>query len=144
MNQIEIADLLPKSCGPIEFEGFSNNPHEGWYANKEGSEKRHESESRAAKFYLWLCEYLDREFFSHGYDKNEGNHESDQNKSPIDVYDAGTIEKGEEDENVYEKLSPKQRKRRTVLLFGHGDFMSLVLKRIIAGFGYSNGQKILL
>lgn len=69
---------------------------------------------------MWLCEYLD-----------------DQLKQPQeDVFDAGVAIPGEEDENDHDKLSPRQRPRRTVLLIGHGDFMSLVLKRIAAGFGH--------
>jgi hypothetical protein len=69
---------------------------------------------------MWLCEYLD-----------------DQLKQPQeDVFDAGVSIPGEEKECDQDKLGPRLRPRRTVLLIGHGDFMSLVLKRIVAGFGH--------
>ena len=54
-----------------------------------------------------------------------------------DVFDAGVAVPGEENENEHDKFVPRQRRRRTALLIGHGDFMSLVLKRIMAGFGHS-------
>ena len=91
---------------------------------------RYESEARAAKFYLWLCEYLDKELISFN--------ESDQDQE--DVFDAGVTVEGEEQENEYDKLGPRSRRRRTVVLVGHGDFMSLVMKRIVAGFGYAVGK----
>jgi len=53
-----------------------------------------------------------------------------------DVFDAGVSIPGEEHECEHDKLSPRQRPRRTALLIGHGDFMSLVLKRVVAGYGH--------
>lgn len=85
------------------------------------SETRAESEARAAKFYLWLCEYLDAELAL-----------PDQK----DVFDAGVTVEGEEQEDEHDKNAPIQRRRRRALLIGHGDFMSLVLKRMVAGFGH--------
>jgi hypothetical protein len=93
---------------------------QGWYLLGKTSESRAESEARAAKFFLWLCEHLD-----------------EQLKTPQeDVFDAGVAVPGEENECEHDKTSPRQRRRRTALLIGHGDFMSLVLKRIVAGFGH--------
>ena len=89
--------------------------------NGTSSETRVESEARAAKFYLWLCDYLDAEL-----------------QSPQeDVFDAGVAVPGEEEMDEHDKFVERQRRRRTALLIGHGDFMSLVLKRMIAGFGHS-------
>ena len=88
--------------------------------NGKSSETRAESEARAAKFYIWLCEYLDAEL----------------NSPQEDVFDAGVTVEGEEQEDEHDKSSPRKRRRRRALLMGHGDFMSLVLKRMIAGFGH--------
>lgn len=44
---------------------------------------------------------------------------------------------GEEHEQCHDKLAPRTRRRRTAVFVGHGDFMSLVLKRIVAGFGHA-------
>lgn len=123
MKPKEISELL-KDCvskpSDIGFVGFPK-PDRGWYINGTGAETRAESETRAAKFYLWLCEYLDEQLRS----------------AAADIFDAGVAVPGEEHECEHDKVSPRQRRRRTILLVGHGDFMSLVLKRVVAGFGYS-------
>lgn len=125
-NQLEVTEMLPKSCAQLSFVGYTENPLDGWYSNKSGPETRIESEERAAKFYLWLCEYLDNELVSN----------DDPEVDQHDVFDAGVTIEGEEHEDEHDKLSPRLRRRRTVVLIGHGDFMSLVLKRVVASFGY--------
>lgn len=123
MNPAQIAEFLQEGTGKpdnLEFVGFPD-PNKGWYCNGKGAETRAESEVRAAKFFLWLCEYLDQELLS----------------TEADVFDAGVAVKGEEDENEHDKHAVRQRRRRTHLLVGHGDFMSLVLKRVVAGFGHA-------
>lgn len=44
---------------------------------------------------------------------------------------------GEEHEQCHDRLGARTRRRRTAIFVGHGDFMSLVLKRIVAGFGHA-------
>lgn len=105
---------------PTVFVGFPN-PTRGWWLHGTGPETRAESERRAAKFYLWLCEYLDQQLLS--------------NRDTI--FDAGVSIPGEEHEDEHDKHAPKLRRRHTQILVGHGDFMSLVLKRIVAGFGHA-------
>lgn len=119
----EIRELLHEpQHGPqsLDFVGFPH-PQKGWYCNGQGAETRQASERRAAKFYVWLCEYLDAQLAS-GQD---------------DVFDAGVAIDGEESEFEHDKHAPRLRRRRTTLLVGHGDFMSLILKRIVAGFGHA-------
>jgi len=82
---------------------------------------------------LWLCEYLDNELVSN----------DDPEVDQHDVFDAGVTIEGEEHEDEHDKLSPRLRRRRTVVLIGHGDFMSLVLKRVVASFGYGVGKNLL-
>ena len=77
---------------------------------------------RAAKFYVWMMEYLDQQLAE---------------ASAHDIYDAGVTLPGEEHEQCHDRLQPRTRRRRTAIFVGHGDFMSLVLKRIVAGFGHS-------
>lgn len=139
MNPAEIAEFLKESSGvsnsngstdknsTVQFVGFPD-PDRGWYCKGKGAETRAESEVRAAKFYLWLCEYLDQEL------KDSIISDSDMVN---DVFDAGVAVPGEEGENEHDKHASRQRRRRTALLLGHADFMSLVLKRIVAGFGHS-------
>ena len=55
--------------------------------NGKSSETRAESEARAAKFYIWLCEYLDAEL----------------NSPQEDVFDAGVTVEGEEQEDEHDK-----------------------------------------
>jgi broad specificity phosphatase PhoE len=109
----ETNDIVPSDN--IQFNGFPSM-EEGWYAHGTAAETRSESEVRAAKFYLWLCEYLDQQLAT----------------SANDLFDAGAeeshIQRGDSLHN--------SKKRRTALLVGHGDFMSLVLKRVVAGFGH--------
>jgi len=112
---------LPDSTIDVTFEGFPD-PERGWWCNGTGPETRAESEQRAAQFYLWICEHLDKQLAEHEVYE--------------DVFDAGVAVPGEEKEDEHDKAAPRQRKRRMALLIGHGDFMSLVLKRIVAGFGH--------
>jgi ribosomal protein S18 acetylase RimI-like enzyme len=123
MNPQEIRELL-NDCvqdidQDIEFVGFPD-PNRGWYMEGTGPETRQHSEARAAKFYLWLNEYLDGQLAVKDYD----------------LFDAGVSIEGEEQEDENDKLAKRIRRRRTVLLVGHGDFMSLVLKRVVAGYGH--------
>lgn len=129
MTPAEIKQLITENQPPdvakqlskdIDFVGFPH-PDRGWYADGQSSETRAESEERAARFYLWLMETLDQEL-------QEPSH---------DVFDAGVSVPGEETENEHDKSAPRKRCRRTSVLVGHGDFMSLVLKRIVAGFGHA-------
>lgn len=122
MSPQEIRNLYKdctKSPEDIEFVGFPD-PNRGWYVNGTGEETRDQAEMRAAKFFLWLCEYLDRELES----------------SDPDIFDAGVAMPGEENECEHDKFSRRMRRRRMALLIGHADFMGLVLKRVIAGFGH--------
>jgi broad specificity phosphatase PhoE len=124
MNQIEIKEFLSSATSSPKFVGFDQDPTAGWYAHGTGFETRAESEERAVAFYTWLCDYLDLQL------------QSDDE----DLFDAGVALPGEVGEIESDKLSPRQRRRRTAVLIGHGDFMSLVLKRIVAGFGHSIGE----
>lgn len=124
MNPKEISDLLSDAVSQpsdLTFEGFLDSTR-GWYAGKIGAETRAESEARAAKFYVWLCEHLDSQLSS---------------DEAHDIFDAGVALPEEKHECDHDMMSPRQRRRRTTLLIGHGDFMSLVLKRIVAGFGHA-------
>mmetsp|Transcript_6923 Transcript_6923/g.12525 ORF Transcript_6923/g.12525 Transcript_6923/m.12525 type:complete len:322 (+) Transcript_6923:718-1683(+) len=81
---------------------------------------------RAAKFYVWMMEYLDQQL-----------REASEQDDVDDIFDAGVTLPGEENEQCHDKFGPRTRTRRTAIFVGHGDFMSLVLKRIMAGFGHS-------
>jgi broad specificity phosphatase PhoE len=116
---------------PLDFTGFPD-PDRGWYVHGQGPETRAASEQRAAKFYLWLNEYLDQQLLESA---NDNDTEQPQQQHH-DVFDAGVAIPGEEDEVDHDKFAPRVRRRRTVVLVGHGDFMSLVLKRIVAGYGH--------
>jgi len=117
MNRREISDMLvPNALDPssLSFDGFDpHNADAGWYSHGTGPETRPESEERASRFYVWMCEYLDEQLA-------EASHAAD-------VFDAG--------------VDGAPLLRRTVLLIGHGDFMALLLKRIIAGFGYAHERE---
>mmetsp|Transcript_17776 Transcript_17776/g.25018 ORF Transcript_17776/g.25018 Transcript_17776/m.25018 type:complete len:534 (+) Transcript_17776:151-1752(+) len=118
----------------IIFEGFPEKDR-GWYVNGTGAEKLSEAEQRAAKFYLWLCDYLDHQLLlANTSASSEDQQQSRQ--SHEDIFDAGVSLPHEEHECDHDQLSPRQRKRRTCLLIGHADFMGLVLKRIVTGFGH--------
>lgn len=146
MNRREITDLIfppnskessfLKDKVSLSFVGFpSDNEDDGWYVHKSGPETRAESEIRAAKFYTWICHHLDYEL-----NRSSSEQESDDTcveENNNDIFDASVTREGEEHENEYDKMSARRRKRRQVLLVGHGDFMSLVLKRVVSGFGYS-------
>lgn len=122
MTPAEIREML-KDCvddpSEIQFEGFPDMER-GWYVLGTGPETRAESEVRAAKFYTWLCEHLDQQLKS----------------QDTDIFDAGVKVPGEEKECEHDKFAPRIRRRRKTLLIGHADFMSLVLKRVVAGFGH--------
>jgi len=125
MNQNQIQDLLCQAKTKASFVGMTKeDPDAGWYSHGTGAETRVESETRAAVFYLWLCEYLDSQLL----EKEE------------DIFDAGVSLPLELDEIEHDKLSPRRRKRRTAILVGHGDFMSLVMKRVVAGFCNTVGR----
>jgi hypothetical protein len=138
MNPSEIKELLKdaidddndSSNSNIEFVGFPQ-PDRGWYVNGRASETRAGSEMRATKFFLWLCGYLDAQLLQLQRDQ-----QNDDTNCNIDLFDAGVQVQGEEHENEHDKHSPRIRRRRTALIIGHGDFMSLVVKRIISGFGH--------
>ena len=123
MNPDQIRELLKDSVQNVEkdidFVGFPYSDR-GWYVLGTGPETRMASESRAAKFYLWLNEYLDGQLAVKDHD----------------LFDAGVSIEGEEHEDENDKHSKRIRRRRTALLIGHGDFMSLVMKRLIAGYGH--------
>lgn len=122
MNAAEINTTLlhPARVTNATFVGFPKGNEYGWYAHGMGPETRPESEERAAKFYVWMTEYLDQML--------------SEDKDAIDIFDAGVTLPGEENEKFNDRLAKLTRRRRTVIFVGHGDFMSLVLKRIVAGF----------
>eukprot|EP00978_Attheya_sp_CCMP212_P026847 scaffold89037_cov40-Attheya_sp.AAC.2 len=144
MNQPQIKSVLSGfgvESEDILFEGFPEDPLDGWYCHGTGFETRLESETRASKFYLWLCEFLDQQL-------KLGNEQEDptcdnNNDDDDDVFDAGVSVPGEEHEEEHDKFSTRHRRRRTTILVGHGDFMALVLKRIISGFGHYVGKFII-
>ncbi|KAL7534706.1 hypothetical protein ACHAXR_009659 [Thalassiosira sp. AJA248-18] len=128
MNATQINESLlhPSGVTNASFAGFSKGQENGWYAHGTGPETRPESEVRAAKFYVWMMEYLDQQLSEAGGDQNAD-----------DIFDAGVTLPGEENEQCHDRLAPRTRRRRTAIFVGHGDFMSLVLKRIVAGFGHA-------
>ena len=117
MNRKEISSLLVPNVlnsADLSFEGFDpDDESAGWYSHGTGPETRPESEDRAAKFYVWLCEHLDEQI-------------AEASHAP-DVFDAG--------------VAGSPTLRRTCLCIGHGDFMALLLKRIVAGFGYTHERE---
>jgi broad specificity phosphatase PhoE len=120
-------DDAPVHSSSVEFVGFPNMER-GWYVNGTSSETREEAEERAARFYLWLMELLDQELL-------------EASSCSSDVFDAGVAVEGEDDnDNEHDCFAPRRRRRRTTLLVGHGDFMSLVLKRVVAGFCHAIEQ----
>ena len=126
MNAAQISSLLsPTATRNVTFTGFPSGPEEGWYAHGVGPETRTESEERAAKFYLWLVEFLDEQLYNA------------EEENANDVFDAGVTLPEEENEADHDRFGIRTRRRRTTICVGHGDFMSLVLKRIAAGFGHA-------
>lgn len=137
----------------IDFVGFPD-PQRGWNCQATAAETRAQSEERAAKFYLWLCHTLDQELSqaqsllapaaaaattttttaAASATASSGT----TTTTHADIFDAGvSLLPGEEDEVDFDPFAPRLRRRRTYLLVGHGDFMSLVLKRVMAGYGYA-------
>lgn len=119
------ASVLPGTN--IQFEGFPD-PHRGWYVEGTSSESREQAEERASRFYVWLLDALDREL--------QDQQDQRQHHAGSGVFDAGVSVPGEEHEDEHDLLAPRIRRRKTTLLVGHGDFMSLVLKRMVTGFGH--------
>eukprot|EP00536_Pseudo-nitzschia_multiseries_P002893 jgi/Psemu1/184628/e_gw1.41.163.1 len=115
INQSHIDEIVT-----INFVGFESPSH-GWYGGN-GHESRIDAEARAAKYCLWLTDYLDSLI-------NICN-----NDSSGDLFDVGFLLPGEELEDQHDKFVKRQRRRRTVLAVGHGDFMSVVLKRLVGGY----------
>lgn len=151
MNQHQIRDILASNNSQIHnptFVGFDENPNLGWYHYGEGPETRSESEERATAFYTWLCEYLDVQLMecqqsltNPKRDENDRDAALDEKDEKDDskshgIYDAGVSLPEEQHEFDHDKLSTRKRKRRTAICIGHGDFMSLCLKRIVSGFGH--------
>ena len=64
-------------------------------------------------------------------------HQLSEDEDVHDIFDAGVTLPGEENEKCHDRLAKRIRRRRTAIFVGHGDFMSLVLKRIVAGFGHA-------
>lgn len=125
MNAAQITSLINNPRIQPTFTGFASTPEKGWYAHGIGPETRPESEERAAKFYLWLVEFLDEQLDVAAEENAE------------DVFDAGVTLPEEEEEADHDRFARRTRRRRTTVCVGHGDFMSLVLKRIVAGFGHA-------
>mmetsp|Transcript_28324 Transcript_28324/g.56995 ORF Transcript_28324/g.56995 Transcript_28324/m.56995 type:complete len:487 (+) Transcript_28324:70-1530(+) len=126
MNAEQIAECLsPAGVQDVSYVGFQNGPENGWYAYGTGPETRHESEQRAARFYVWMMEFLDEQLMEAERSEVE------------DIFDAGVTLPGEENDKCHNRFEPRARRRRTAIFCGHGDFMSLVLKRIISGFGHA-------
>ena len=126
MNSEQIAECLsPAGVQDASYVGFQSGPENGWYAHGTGPETRHESEQRAARFYVWMMEFLDEQLM----EAERGEVE--------DIFDAGVTLPGEENDKCHDRFQPRARRRRTAIFCGHGDFMSLVLKRIVSGFGHA-------
>jgi len=128
-HQINSSLLNPAGVHNASFEGFANGKEHGWYSHGTGPETRPESEERAAKFYVWMMEYLNQQL------------REAETQDTRDIFDAGVALHTEEHEQCHDRLGPRTRRRRTVIFVGHGDFMSLVLKRIVAGFGHAVEQE---
>jgi Acetyltransferase (GNAT) domain/Histidine phosphatase superfamily (branch 1) len=120
----------PEPTSTINVVGFPHeDPSRGWWT-KDGSETRAMAEDRAAKFYVWLCEHLDAQLANP--DRHAG------------IFDAGVVENNHDVDDATAVPhaaaavdSRCRRQRKTQLLIGHGDFMSLILKRIVSGFGHA-------
>jgi Acetyltransferase (GNAT) domain/Histidine phosphatase superfamily (branch 1) len=125
----DTADTTPEpTSSGLNVVGFpdENDPLRGWWT-KDGSETRAMAEDRAAKFYVWLCEHLDAQL------ADPGRHAG--------IFDAGVVDNND---NAVPHAADaavdsrgRRRQRKTQLLIGHGDFMSLILKRIVSGFGHA-------
>lgn len=124
--QQTINERLISSCCNVNFVGFPDSDR-GWYCNGTSNETRAESEIRASKFYTWFCDYLDQQLLLSSSDE----------QCDDDIFDAGVCVVGEEHEDEHDIHTVRMRRRRTAILIGHGDFMSLLLQRIVAGFGHS-------
>jgi len=124
-SEINASHLHPAGVNNASFEAFENGEENGWWSHANGPETRPQSEDRAAKFYVWMMEYLDQQL-------------SEVEEQEVhDIFDAGVTLPGEENEQSHDHFEPRTRTRRTAIFIGHGDFMSLVLKRIVAGFGHA-------
>jgi hypothetical protein len=121
----------------IDAVGFPNDPTRGWWT-RDGSETRAMAEDRAAQFYLWLCEHLDEQLANPDgdvagiYDAGVAVEDEDNDKDDDAHHAAGNGQ-----HTSHRQRQQQQRHRKTTVLMGHGDFMSLVLKRIVGGFGHA-------
>ena len=126
MNAEQIAEYLaPSGVRDASYVEFTSGSENGWYAHGTEPETRHESELRAARFYVWMMEFLDEQLM-----------EAERNQVD-DIFDAGVTLPGEEGDKCHDLFQPRSRRRRTAIFCGHGDFMSLILKRIVSGFGHA-------
>jgi hypothetical protein len=130
-DSLNAADDTNEKLYNIKFEGFPDIER-GWYCNGTKPETRKESEIRANKFYNWFCDHLDTQL-GEKIDNNENNN----NSTTTDIFDASVCIPGEENENEHDKYSQRIRRRRTTILIGHGDFMNLLLQRIMTGYGHT-------
>mmetsp|Transcript_30001 Transcript_30001/g.64262 ORF Transcript_30001/g.64262 Transcript_30001/m.64262 type:complete len:541 (-) Transcript_30001:2834-4456(-) len=122
----------------LDFVGFDQAKEDGWYVGYTGHELRIDAEARAAKYCLWLSDYLDGLMYSDEYNLDDGN-----NTANNDLFDVGCLLPGEDLENQHDNFSQRMRRRRTVLAVGHGDFMSVVLKRLVGGYvGCGKGGRL--
>jgi len=131
-NQLQISRSDIDKVVTLDFVGF-DGPNDGWYSGT-GHESRVDAEARAAKYCLWLTEYLDGLMYEH----NEEETEIDE-----DLFDVGFLLPGEDLEDEHDRFIQRLRRRRTVLAIGHGDFMSVVLKRLVGGYvGCGQGGRL--
>jgi hypothetical protein len=119
MNPEQIARLLYSDEGQSGEDWFPTNvcgfrdPSRGWWCDGTGPESRGAAEQRAATFYLWLCEFLNQQLaMACCKDTTAAVETQPQSRS-------------------------KRPARKQVVLVGHGDFMSMILQRIVSGFGHA-------
>lgn len=121
-----------------DFVGFDRPDEGGWYANGKGHETRIDGEASAPKYCLCLSDTLDSLMYNvKSINNNEDTTTNDN------LFDVGLMLPGEELEDEYNKFSKRMRRRRTMLAIGHGDFMSIVLKRLVGGYvGCGRGGRL--
>jgi len=132
--QIDRSDI--EEIVTIDFVGF-DRPDDGWNENGTGHESLIDAEARAAKYCLWLSDYLDGLMYNY----NSSNCNEDATND--DLFDVGFLLPGEDLEDENDKFSKRMRRRRTVLSIGHGNFMSVVLKRLVGSYvGCGQGGRL--
>lgn len=137
-DRLQISNSDIDEIVTVDFVGF-DHPSDGWYTNGKGPESRIDGEARAAKYCLWLSDYLD----SLMYNENVTENYSHDDVMIDDLFDVGFLFPGEDLEDENNKFSKRMRRRRTVLAIGHGDFMSVVLKRLVGGYvGCGRGGRL--